>query len=84
MIIAMMLILPISVQAGDWIDYKDKTYLGGYYAAVCNACISGRYNNDGGSLWHCSDDREVTISPVYQKGCAKNIWNAIIAKRPVR
>ena len=82
LILALLIALPMSVQATDWIDYKHKTYLGGYYAAVCNACINGRYHNDTTNLWRCSDDREVTISPVYQKGCAKAVWDAFVAKRP--
>jgi len=82
LILAILIALPISVQAENWIDYKDKTYLGGYYAAVCNVCINGRYNNDGGRLWHCADDRAVTIQPVYQRGCAKAVWDAFTAKYP--
>ena len=77
-----VLLLNVNAYSTNWIDYKDKTYLGGYYAAVCNMCISGRYNNDGGRLWHCADDRAVTIQPVYQKGCAKAVWDAFIAKYP--
>ena len=80
LIIAVALLLSTNVYSQNWIDFKDKTYVGGYYAAVCNVCIQGRYNDDSNGYWQCTDDREVTISPVYQKGCAKAVANAFFGK----
>ena len=71
-ILLLLLLLTTSAQAEIWITYDNKSYLGGYYFAVCNICNSGSYNNDLG-YWACTD-----ADKVYEKGCAKGIWQAIM------
>jgi len=77
---AIAMLVSSSAMAENWIDYKNKTYVGGYYAAVCNICIQGRYQNDTNNMWQCTDDRDATTYPTYPKGCAKAIFNAMFNK----
>ena len=59
------------MQAENWKIFDGKTYLGGYYFAVCSYCLDGRYNNDNNGYWACTDSQQS-----YEKGCAEGIWDA--------
>jgi len=78
---AIAMLMSTTAVAQNWIDYENKTYLGGYYAAVCNVCIQSRYNNDTNNMWQCTDDKDITIQPTYSRGCAKAIFNAMLGKK---
>ena len=57
-VIVLLTLLAVSnVQAQSWKSLflqGDATRAGAVYAAVCQACYSGSYNNDRG-LWACTD-----------------------------
>jgi len=57
-VIAIVLLLAAtSLQAQTWTSLAlqgDATKPGAVYAAVCNACMDGSYNNDEG-YWACTD-----------------------------
>jgi len=78
----LLLVSATTVSAQEWENYKDKTYLGGYYFAVCKACLQGSYNDDNNGYWACTASKDdATIQPIYQKGCAKGIWDAFFNKK---
>ena len=79
-ILAMLL---TSVSYGEsWIDFKHKTYVGGYYAAICTACIHGRYHNDNNGYWQCDGkERDIpTGMPEDTRSCIKGITDAFFGK----
>lgn len=77
LLIGLMLMIATSAYAEKWIMYDNKSYVGGYYFAVCTVCNAGTYNNDSG-YWACTSE-----SDTYKKGCAKGIWEAMKASPEV-
>jgi len=55
--LVLALVLATSAQAQTWKSLAlegNATKAGAVYAAVCNACMDGDYNNDTG-YWACTD-----------------------------
>jgi len=82
MIIALSLLLASNILiAQEWEDFDNKSYLGGYYFAVCKVCLQSSYNDDNNGYWACTESKDdVVIQPIYNRGCAKGIWDAFIGK----
>lgn len=83
-LLLLMMFISLSVQAQTWEEfYKEgkATYVGGYYYAVCRACLDGSYQSYNG-YWSCSESNKP-----YEQGCASSILKAIVGStyvQPVR
>lgn len=71
----MLMMIVGNVQAQTWNEFENKTYLGGYYAAVCTACLDGTYHDGDVRYWRC-DNSQIP----YSQGCAKGILDAILGR----
>ena len=62
---ALTLLIASSVQAQNWIEFENKTKGGAVYAALCNACLGGTYNNDNFGYWSCTDAPQDGDTPCF-------------------
>lgn len=74
--IVLMVLLSVSLaQAETWKEFDNKTYVGGYYAAVCHFCLDGTYNDGDKRYWRCDNSEKP-----YTQGCAQGILNAVLGR----